>query len=285
MIKNVAKNVFLVGTEHFCQYVVFEGDECILLDGGISGQYPILKKDLENLRLNPQLLLVLHAHFDHMMSFPLLQGEVLVPRDSVKFLEDREVLRKIHSMDRFVSNMFRRAMGINRVEQKPFVYDKTFENGDVFQVGSKRLIAVDAKGHSPDSMAFFLEEDGILFVSDAMGVPFSKESIYRPNYFYSLGEFLKTLDRLEALDPSVICLGHTGVIERDRVKDAFREAREGTRAFMDEVLSLLEKIRDEGEVARILYEKYTDGFLEFFPRESTIEFWKILVKRTKEYVP
>ena len=283
MVKKVTKNVLLIGTEHFCQYVVFDGNECILIDGAISGQYPIIKRDLEDLGVNPQLLLILHAHFDHMMSFPLFQGEVFIPKDSVEFLEDREIYQKIHYMDKFVSEAFCKVMGIDQVEQKPFVYHKTYKDGDVFQVGRKKLVAIDAKGHSPDSMALFLEEDGVLFVSDAMGVPFSKGGIYRPNYFYNLGEFLKTLDKLESLKPSVICLGHTGFIEKDKVKEAFREAKEGTKAFIEEVLSLLEKIGDERETARVLYEKYADGFLEFFPRDKTVDFWKILVKRTKEY--
>jgi glyoxylase-like metal-dependent hydrolase (beta-lactamase superfamily II) len=91
-----------------------------------------------------------------------------------------------------------------------FSLDITVSEGSILDLGGGvRMKFLEIPGHSPDCLAAFLEEEGLLFCSDGAGF-YSPPDFFRPNYWYRLREAEKSLDKMNAIDPEIPCRGHYG---------------------------------------------------------------------------
>jgi glyoxylase-like metal-dependent hydrolase (beta-lactamase superfamily II) len=85
--------------------------------------------------------------------------------------------------------------------------DRELEDGDVVDLGrGVRLAVVHTPGHTVGSCCFFWEAGGVLFSGDAV-----QGHGWRPGNgpVYHDAVYVRSLDRIEALGPETLCMGHT----------------------------------------------------------------------------
>lgn len=164
---------------------------------------------------------------------------------------------------------------------RPQGNERAIRHGQVLEVGSMRIRAVNTPGHSPDHLAFYLERDGFLFTGDA--VLGRGTSIVDPPDG-DMTAYMRSLQEMRLLSPRVIYPGHgpvvfdaiprlDGYLEHrvHRERQVIRALREGKASAQDmvaeiyadevpesmfpaaarSVLAHLLKLEREGRVARI----------------------------------
>ncbi len=129
------------------------------------------------------------------------------------------------------------------------------QDGQVFQLGGRPLTAVDTPGHANHHHVYVDVSSRLAFTGDAAGISLPNCPVVRPPTpppELDLDAWEKTLDRLEALQLSRLCLTHFGVREdppavlaelRRRLREVERLLWEGWRAGED-VDHLTQRLRD-----------------------------------------
>ena len=291
----VTKNITLLGSELFNLYLV-KGETYAIVEGAVSGiTYPFLEQ-LKELNVPPEAishLVILHSHFDHMMVFPTLKGRYpwmkTVSSDSNRAIFSSErIIAKIFESDRKMTLALKEG-GI--ISEAPvlqpntfFPLDITVSEGSVLDLGGGvRMKFLEIPGHSPDCLAAFLEEEGLLFCSDGAGF-YTPPDFFRPNYWYRLGEAEKSLDKMRATDPEILCRGHYGVMKgKDLARKHLQMNRQSIEDFKAFVLEKINAGWSVEEMTKDVTERFSRGFLEFFPAEENYRLWKLLIQRTLEH--
>ncbi|HVC77402.1 MAG TPA: MBL fold metallo-hydrolase [Candidatus Micrarchaeaceae archaeon] len=91
-------------------------------------------------------------------------------------------------------------------------------DGDVVRVGTLNLVALHTPGHSADHLSFWLAEDRVVFTGDLVLGKGSSMVTYPDG---NVAAYLRSLDRLIALEPRMLFPGHW-----DPVTDAMGKLRE-----------------------------------------------------------
>jgi glyoxylase-like metal-dependent hydrolase (beta-lactamase superfamily II) len=166
-----------------------------------------------------------------------------------------------------------------------FPVDLAVEEGSVLDLGQGiKIKFIETPGHSPDLLSGFLEEEGILFCSDGAGF-YTPPDFFRPNYWYRLDEAEKSIDRMRALDPGILCRGHYGAIMgKEAVRYHLQRSRQSIEEFKTFVLEWINRGDSIEEMTKEVTEKYSKGFLELFPPEENSRLWRLLIQRTLEHL-
>jgi len=291
----VTKNITLLGSELFNLYLV-KGETYVIVEGGVSGiTYPFLEQ-LSQLNVPPETishLIILHSHFDHMMVFPTLKERypwmkiVTSDMNRATFSSER-VVAKIFDSDRKMTLALKeRGMISEAPNLQPYTFfplDITVQEGSVLDLGKgMKMKFLEIPGHSPDCLAAFLEEEELLFCSDGAGF-YTPPDFFRPNYWYRLDDAEKSLDKMKAIDPEILCRGHYGaMIGKDLARKHLQMNRQSIEDFKAFVLEKINGGWSVEEITQDVTVRFSRGFLEFFPAEENYRLWKLLIQRTLEH--
>jgi glyoxylase-like metal-dependent hydrolase (beta-lactamase superfamily II) len=291
----VTKNITLLGSELFNLYLV-KGETYAIVEGGVSGiTYPFLEQ-LSQLNVPPEAishLVILHSHFDHMMVFPVLKEKypwmkiVTSCLNRATFSSER-VVAKIFDSDRKITLALKERGMIsdapNLQSYTFFPLDITVHEGSVLDLGKGvKMKFLEIPGHSPDCVGAFLEDEGLLFCSDGVGF-YTPPDFFRPNYWYRLDDAEKSLDKMKAIDPEILCRGHYGaMIGKDLARKHLQMNRQCIEDFKAFVLEKIHNGWSVEEIAQDVTVRFSKGFLEFFPTEENYRLWKLLIQRTLEH--
>ncbi|MDP8925839.1 MAG: MBL fold metallo-hydrolase [Actinomycetota bacterium] len=111
---------------------------------------------VERLGLEIGQIIVTHAHVDHVGALAPLADEYLCP---VLMHEEAEAMLKTVPQQAMM-------MGL-RFGRIPQV-DRHVGDDEVLEVGSLRLYSLYTPGHAPGHLAFYVEEEGVVFSGDAL---------------------------------------------------------------------------------------------------------------------
>jgi hydroxyacylglutathione hydrolase len=111
---------------------------------------------VERLGLEIGQIIVTHAHVDHVGALVPLADEYLCP---VLMHEEAEAMLKTVPQQAMM-------MGL-RFGRIPQV-DRHVGDDEVLEVGSLRLHSLYTPGHAPGHLAFYVEEEGVVFSGDAL---------------------------------------------------------------------------------------------------------------------
>lgn len=291
----VTKNITLLGNELFNLYLV-KGETYAIIEGGVSGiAYPFLQQ-LSQLNVSPEAishLVILHSHFDHMMVFPVLKERypwmkiVTSDLNRATFSSERVVAKIFDSDRKMTLTLKEREMISEAPTLQPYTFfplDITVHEGSVLDLGKGvKMKFLEIPGHSPDCVGAFLEDEGLLFCSDGAGF-YTPPEFFRPNYWYRLDDAEKSLDKIKAIDPEILCRGHYGaMIGKELVR---KHLQMGGLCIEDFKAFVLEKINrglSIEEIAQDVTVRFSKGFLELFPAEENYRLWILLIQRTLEY--
>jgi len=291
----VTKNITLLGSELFNLYLV-KGETYVIIEGGVSGvTYPFLEQ-LSQLNVPPESishLVILHSHFDHMMVFPTLKGRFpwmkIVSSDLNRAIFTSEkILAKIFDSDRKITLALKERGMISEAPnlQPPtfFPLDIIVQEGSVLDLGKgMKMEFLEIPGHSPDCLGAILEDEGVLFCSDGAGF-YTPPDFFRPNYWYRLDEAEKSIDKMKAIDPEILCRGHYGaMIGKDLARKHLQMNRQCIEDFKAYVLEKINGGYSIEEITQDVTLRFSKGFLELFPPEENYRLWKLLIQRTLEH--
>jgi len=136
----------------------------------------------------------------------------------------------------------------------PDVDQQPVADGDVIRIGELELVAVHTPGHTPDHVCFLMPGTGTLFSGD-MVLGRGTSVIDPPEG--DLAAYLSSLERLQALLPSVICPGHGPVVWAATAKLQEYVAHRAQRTA--QILEALEKTgrADPAELVPVIYAGYS----------------------------
>jgi glyoxylase-like metal-dependent hydrolase (beta-lactamase superfamily II) len=165
-----------------------------------------------------------------------------------------------------------------------FPLDITVQEGSILDLGKGvKMKFFEIPGHSPDCLAAFLEDEGLLFCSDGAGF-YTPPNFFRPNYWYRLDDAEKSLDKIKAIDPEILCRGHYGtMIGKDLARKHLQMGRQSIENFKAFVLEKINGGWSVEEIAQDVTVRFSKGFLELFPAEENYRLWKLLIQRTLEH--
>ncbi len=292
----ITDRVTLLGSELFNLYLV-RGETNAIIEGGVSAvAYPFLNH-LNQLNAPPESishLIILHSHFDHMMVFPLLKEKYpwMKIASSVlnrsTFANDR-IIGKIFDSDRRMTLML---MEKGLISEAPmltslgsFPLDISLAEGSILDLGrGVEIRFFEAPGHAPDCLCAYLEKDEALFCTDAAGF-YTPPDFFRPNYWYRLEDAEKSIEKMKAVDPEILCRGHYGVMMgREETRKHLRMGRQSIEDFKAFVLERIQEGWSMDQITKEVTERFSKGFLQFFPPEDNQRLWKLLVQRTLEHL-
>ena len=180
-------------------YLVYdETNEAVVIDAGCLSE--IEKRSLKNYitdnNLTLKRVLNTHLHFDHQFGNKFLYTTYGIKPEACK--ADEYLLENVIAQTR--------SFGVEINEEAQTIGDYITDGQDL-KFGNTTLKALHVPGHSPGSMAFYAEKEGILFAGDVL----FRESIGRTDlpkgdYATLIGSITGQL--LPLPDSTVVYCGH-----------------------------------------------------------------------------
>lgn len=140
-------------------YILTDNDnKCTIIDCGCytSEEFERFTDFLEQKKLEPVLLLDTHCHLDHIFG-------------NGRFLEKYKIGAQCHRLDENNrNNSVKQAMFFGLKMEEPPEPVGFIEDGQIIFFGSVKIKALHVPGHSPGSLAFYIEKEGIVFTGDAL---------------------------------------------------------------------------------------------------------------------
>ena len=225
-----------------------------LIDCGVPSTFErVLSRALPLVGVEPDEIawvVLTHGHPDHMGGHPGLRGrapfKVAAPLEDVIWVES--VARQWHDFwDCFPGAFSLEAQRSEILDMcgGDLAVDRILRDGEVFELGDRKLEVVQTRGHTRGHCALFERETGLLFCGDDVqgyGIPASSgTSVFAPLYD-DVDDYLAGLDRLRALPFTLLCPAHHLPLDRN----AGLELIDRSVGFVNEVDEVVRELLQSG---------------------------------------
>jgi len=183
-------------------YLIAAGGSAALIDAGCGDSAGIIYKNIQECGVNPrdvEFLLLTHCHFDHTGGARALQGrcdcKIVAHKEDAKFLESG-------ASDVTAATWYGSILEPLMVDWK---LDKP--RTDIL-LGDKIIQAIHTPGHSPGSVVYLAEYEGlrVLFGQDVHGP-------LHASFLSNREDYRSSLQLLISLEADILCEGHFGVYQ------------------------------------------------------------------------
>jgi glyoxylase-like metal-dependent hydrolase (beta-lactamase superfamily II) len=286
--KLLTEGLWVLGNYYFNLYLVKGEQASALIEVGVSAVADEVIRQLDELQVSPTFVVVTHPHADHITGLPALREKfpqtlVVAAEGAPEFLAHPKAGKALVPEDRYMTN-FLEAHGL-KPGRPPVDEAPTLENCliardmDEMDLGGLTLRFLSVKGHAPGKIAVWIPQIKALVLSDSLGFRFPGRGVM-PLFLTGYADYVATLDRLEALQHSIIGVAHQGpVVGRKEVEEAFREARQSAVELRDRILSYQ---GDPDNLVHDIFKTYYRDELTLYTEENIVNCARLLVKRAKE---
>ncbi len=263
----ITENLWIFGSTAYPLYLFRDGSEAILFEGGIGATPPLLVEQMEAVGIPLtaiRQLAITHAHPDHVMGIPRLRELipglcVIASEKAAQTLAFEKAVAIFAQMDQTLLAALAER-GAVRPEHVPppladkqIAVDRTVGEGDSIEVGKSRFQILATPGHSDCSLSFYEPQRKILIISDATGYYMPDDDAWWPNYLSGLDAYLRSMERLAAIDAEVLCLSHNAVIEgAANIRDYLQRAIADTRQYHGRIVEETQAGKSVREIAESL---------------------------------
>lgn len=238
--------LWMLGTNEYPLFLVKDGAEAVLFEGGVGAVGKLLEQQLDALgvpRAAVKRVVVTHAHPDHVMAIPMFRAlfpGVSVAASSVaaQTLAAEKAIAAFCDIDQALTGSLLKSGSIREehrpepLAEKKIAVDCLLKEGDTIEVGSFSFRVLETPGHSDCSLSFHEPARGVLIVSDATGFYMPGDHSWWPCYFGDYAKYTESIRRLADLGAEVLCLSHNAALRgRDAVAAYFRDCLAATEAY------------------------------------------------------
>jgi glyoxylase-like metal-dependent hydrolase (beta-lactamase superfamily II) len=190
-------------------YLIDGGEEYILIDVGFLDELPVVLELIRRMGFSLsacQMIVATHADVDHTQGLArareVLKCKVAAHPRSVAPIQDGDEILTYARID---------AQGI-RIPMPPCKVDLTVDEGDVIQVGDRRLEVWSTPGHTAGQLAFRMGE--LLFSGDNLFRDGSV-GVIDAHHGSNLLDYLASLRRIRACDAAYLLPSHGPIFRKD----------------------------------------------------------------------
>jgi hydroxyacylglutathione hydrolase len=177
-------------------YLVKGSRRTIMVDVGLSSNYPALLTCLEHVGVTPDkidMVVLSHEHLDHIGAAYHFAGRTHI-------VAHRLAANKIMLRDDF--SMLRKMFNEPNV---PIDVDIWLEEGNVIDLGNFRLDVLYTPGHTSACMTLFDAEKGLLFAADTLMPGGVMGGVFGSG---SISDYIQSLEKLKGLNSKILLSGH-----------------------------------------------------------------------------
>lgn len=212
--------LWMLGWEEFCVYLLEGENGSILINGGASCIVPDVLEQLQKFRIDESKinkLLILHSHFDHVGIVPFFKNrhpEMVIYGSSraLAILQKPKAIEAINVSNHFVmeNNGYVENWAKYELDWKTGMSGEVVADGDCINLGDFQLSIIETPGHSPCSVSAYVPQLKALFPSDAGGIPNGEKIVTYGTSSFS--KFEESLQKLRTLDVRYLCSDHCGYV-------------------------------------------------------------------------
>lgn len=244
-------------------YLIVTDERNLLVDTGVSHEasYEVLRSALQDLHVDMARtdVFATHFHIDHLGLVAALAHEdtrvYLSARDegvfrgrgarSYRGTVKARLAREGFPPDELDELERTDASLIPRVEWPMPESFVNLADGDEVRYGGCRMRAVDTPGHTPGHQCLYLPDQKIMFYGDHVLMNSSPNMAPFPDEADSLGDYLRSLDKVAQLPVALACMGH-GFVDPRRQAEAMPARiawlRQHHQQRLDEILARIDEV-------------------------------------------
>ncbi len=236
-----------LGTHELCFYLV-QGDDAMIIGGGMSHATPSLDEQLNQLGLDSlsvKYLVLTHSHFDHCGALPYFRArfpqlQVLGSSSAAEILSKPKVVDYNARMNDSAADqvgMEHQCATICDRTQDLFI-DRAVLDGERLDLGNGVIAEFyEVPGHSKCCLATYLPCCKALFPTDTMPHPVKDwRRLSFPSAQYDYSSYVASLRRLNTFEVAVLGLDHHGVLLNEQATEFLRLGLERALSFRSHVL-------------------------------------------------
>ena len=176
-------------------YLIKGDTKNVLIDTGVAGKFPVLKRRLTELGLRVRdinLIILTHEHYDHIGATAFFHGTAVVAAHHL-------AANKLELQDEFVTFL--------RHDQpsKPFWVDIWLEDGSIIDLGNYELQVIHTPGHTSGCICLYEPIAGLLFTGDTV---FAGGTLSEIAVGGNVSDYVNSVRRLSNLKSKHIYPGH-----------------------------------------------------------------------------
>lgn len=142
--------------------------------------------------------------------------------------------------------------------------DRTFKDGEVFDFGQTRAVALHTPGHTPGHTAFFFEQEGVVFTGD---IDLIKTGPWYGAYLSNIDDFIDSIKKIKQLKARVLVSCH----RRPLTENIENELDAYLGRLLEQERQVLEALRvpaslDELAAKGIIYSRHPHAFYLFWEK-------------------
>ncbi|MCR5795602.1 MAG: MBL fold metallo-hydrolase [Solobacterium sp.] len=168
-IKQIDDDTYVISeyghTEETHCYLLQGSERSVLIDTGIG--ISDIRKITDRICTLPVTVLTTHAHWDHIGSHASFE-DIYVHADDIGWLRGHFPLPLEAVRNMIVTGLTAEPEGFDRnAYHIPVIpYAQTMRDGDVFDLGNRKVRVIHTPGHSPGHCCFYEEDRGYLYTGD-----------------------------------------------------------------------------------------------------------------------
>ena len=177
-------------------YLVRGKSRTIMIDVGLSSNFPHLLQCLEHLGCPPDkidMVILSHEHLDHIGAAYHFGGRTIIAAH--RLAANKIMLRDDFSMLRKMFNE----------PDVPINVDIWLEEGNLIDLGNFRLSVMYTPGHTSACISLFDHDKGLLFAADTLMPGGVMGGVFGSG---SISDYIQSLERLKGLNSKILLSGH-----------------------------------------------------------------------------
>ena len=234
MSKNIA-NSYLVTTA--------EGD--VLINTGTDFEAPAIKERFDRVTNAPvRLITFTQGHPDHVGGWDLFNADGVQTIAQANHRDVREYWRRLHPFySRRIMALWGAFMDVDAMAMKlppEPVLSTAFVDSHAFELGGRRFELYSTPGgETTDALVVWMPEHRTVFIGNLMGPFFG----HVPNLYTLRGDkirsamaFIRSVDRVIALEPQTLINGHDVFRGADQIRQTMTKVRDATAYLRDRTI-------------------------------------------------
>jgi len=288
----VTPNFYRLGTAAFPAFLSM-GKVGMIIEGGTGPTSDLIVRQIKSLGFDMkkvEYILLTHTHADHIGALPHFKRrwphlKIVASGPGAKILNTRELYNEFLLVDLGLAQLMRAKSEIDEIPPTPedyqFEVDLLVQGGDTIDLGNDILWEIiETPGHSPCHISAYEKNERTLVVGDATGFYVPEKSLFWPNYFVSLNDYLQSIKKLAEFPAERAALSHNAVVEGD-VRCYLESALKATLDYHENILTQVDHGNSPESIA-LEGAQFVSTLTDIQPFKVMYDLCKLMINRSRE---